>query len=177
MLEEGLERPLAELSERVTSRLWGKYRGLVENVDDPENRGRITVKVPSVYGNEVSPYALPAVPFAGPAHGMLLLPKHGDGVWIEFEGGNPSLPIWTGFWWARDEMPKPAGADQRVMITPAGLKIIMDDASKKIQLVQTTDNCEITLADDSISITFGQASIVLDSTGVAINGTALKVTV
>jgi len=176
MMEQGLERPFAELAEDVGSRYWGKYRGIVESVDDSDKLGRITAKVPSVYGDEVSPLAFPATPLAGPGYGVLMLPKKGDGVWVEFEDGNPSLPIWTGFWWARGEMPTPAGPDQRVIITPAGLKVVLDDAAKKIQLIHTTKG-EITLADDSITIKFGKASIVLDAQGVSINGTALKVTV
>src|SRR6266498_2215290 len=176
MIKEGLERPFAELSERVSSRLWGKYRGLVEDVNDPQRMGRITARVPSVYGPSISPFALPAVPFAGPSHGMLLLPKKGDGVWFEFEGGDVNLPIWTGFWWAQNEMPSSASAERRVIVTPAGLEIVLDDSAKTIRLIHTAKG-EITLAEDSISIIFGQSSIVLDSSGVAINGTALKVTV
>ena len=28
---------------------------------------------------------------------VTLLPRKGDGVWFEFEGGDVNLPIWTGF--------------------------------------------------------------------------------
>jgi len=48
---------------------WGKYRGTVVNVTDPELRGRIQASVPDVLGTAVSGWAMPAVPFAGLSHG------------------------------------------------------------------------------------------------------------
>src|SRR6266540_3540702 len=171
MMEQGLERPVAQLTEQVSARYYGKFRGIVESPDDPENLGRITVKVPSVYGDEVSPWAFPAVPFAGDQHGFLFLPKQGDGVWVEFEEGDASHPIWTGYWWARGEIPSPAGPDQRVIITPGKLRIILDDSGGgKIQ-IQHTSQAEITLSNSELSIRFGPAKIVLNAAGVSINDT------
>ena len=72
---------------------WGKYRGTVVNVADPLSLGRIQAMVPDVSGTEVTPWALPALPFAGPGHGLFLLPEVNDEVWIEFEQGDPNNPI------------------------------------------------------------------------------------
>ena len=36
------------------------------------------------------------------------MPEVQVGVWIEFEAGDASRPIWTGCWWASGEMPDPA---------------------------------------------------------------------
>jgi uncharacterized protein involved in type VI secretion and phage assembly len=175
MVDQGLERPIAQIAEQLEGRYFGKYRGTVESVSDPENLGRITAKVPSVYGDEVSPWAFPAVPFAGDQHGLLFLPKQGDGVWVEFEAGDASHPIWTGYWWARGEIPAPAGPDQRVIVTPGKLRIILDDSGGgKIQL-QHTDQAEITLSNSELSIRFGPAKIVLNAAGVSINDNAFKV--
>ena len=174
MIEQGLEQPFAELSQQVYGSLWGKYRGFVESVQDTENMGRIEVRVPSVFGPTHKVFAFPAVPFAGPGYGVLFLPKKEDGVWIEFEDGDSSLPVWTGFWWARNEVPQDASADKRVIVTPAGHKVLLDDDAKKIQLLHASKG-EITMSQTSITIKFGQSSIVLDDSGVAINGQALKV--
>jgi hypothetical protein len=174
-MDQSLDKPFAELAERVEGRYWGKYRGLVEDVDDREKLGRIVARVPSVYGDELSPPAWPAVPFAGPGYGALMLPKKGDGVWIEFENGDPSYPLWTGCWWAMNELPTPAGPDQRVIVTPNELKFVMDDAGKKIQLLHTS-KAEITLSDSAITIRFGQTKVVLDDAGVTVNDGAFKVT-
>lgn len=174
MIDESTEKLIVELAETVRQRYFGKYRGIVEEVEDKERLGRITAKVPSVYGDVISPWALPAVPFAGQGHGFLVLPKKGDGVWIEFEGGNPSKPIWTGFWWAKGEMPSPSGPDERVLITPAGLKVVLDDKKKKLQLLHP-GGAEITLAESEITLKMGSTQIVLSSNGVNINNGAFEV--
>ena len=175
MRDQTLEKLVTDLTETVRQRYFGKYRGIAEDVEDEENLGRIIAKVPSVYGDANSPWALPAVPFAGQGHGFVVLPKKGDGVWIEFEGGNPSRPIWTGCWWARGEMPMPGGPDERVLVTPEGLKLVLDDAQKKLQLLHP-GGAEITLTDKDITLKIGSTKIVLSAAGVDINNGALKVT-
>ncbi|HEX9898504.1 MAG TPA: phage baseplate assembly protein V [Candidatus Methylomirabilis sp.] len=175
MRDQTLEKLVADLTETVQGRYYGKYRGIAEDVQDDENLGRIIAKVPSVYGDANSPWALPAVPFAGQGHGFVVLPKKGDGVWIEFEGGNPSRPIWTGCWWARGEMPSPGGPEERVLVTPEGLKLVLDDAQKKLQLLHP-GGAEITLTDKNITLKIGSTKIVLSAAGVNINNGALKVT-
>ena len=60
-----MEELVVELNERVRSRYYGKYRGIVRDIGDPEGLGRIVASVPSVLGDEDSAWALPAVPFAG----------------------------------------------------------------------------------------------------------------
>jgi hypothetical protein len=168
------DEPVAQLVDYVGSRYFGKYRGIVESVEDDENLGRITCKVPSIYGDEVSPHALPALPFAGPNHGFVFLPKQGDGVWIEFEGGDISHPIWTGFWFAKNEIPSEAKAESRVLITSGGLKLIMDDDAKELKLLHGTKG-EITMSQKGITLKFGSNKIELTDVGIALNGTAFKV--
>jgi hypothetical protein len=165
---------IARIAEQARGRYWGKYRATVENVSDSENLGRITVKCPSVYGDVESPWAFPVSPFAGPGYGWFVLPKQGDGVWIEFEGGSPSHPLWTGFWYSRNDIPSPGAEDVRVLVTPEGLKLVLDDSSKKLQLLHP-GGAELTMTDNDITLKIGSAKIVLSSSGVAINDTAFKV--
>jgi uncharacterized protein involved in type VI secretion and phage assembly len=173
-MDERTEDLVVELAEQARRRYWGKYRGTVEDPDDPEQLGRIVAKVPSVYGDLNSPWAFPVAPLAGPGYGFVTLPKQGDGVWIEFEAGDPSHPLWTGFWWARGDLPAPAGVDTRVLVTPAGLKIVLDDGAKKLQLLHP-GGAELTLTDQDITLKIASAKVVLSSAGVAINDTAFKV--
>ncbi len=95
-----MEQLLVDVTERIRSRFYGKYRGIVRDIDDPENLCRIQAEVPAVYEDQDSPWALPALPFAGQSHGLVLLPEVGDGVWIEFEAGDIERPLWTGCWFA-----------------------------------------------------------------------------
>src|SRR5215510_15400798 len=88
--------------ERVERRFYGKYRGFVVNNMDPKRLGRLTLRIPSVLGSEVtSGWAMPCVPFGGQKNqGFLCLPDVGAGVWVEFEEGDLEFPIWVGTFWS-----------------------------------------------------------------------------
>ena len=47
----------------------------------------------------------PACPTPATAVGFAFLPEVGAGVWIEFEGGDVSYPIWVGCYWRDGEVP------------------------------------------------------------------------
>jgi hypothetical protein len=70
---------------------YGKYRAEVVDINDPEFCGRVRVKCPRVIGLNSSNWALPCFP-----PGTFVLPKVGDLVWVEFEGGCVDEPIWIG---------------------------------------------------------------------------------
>jgi hypothetical protein len=81
---------------------YGKYRGTVINNIDPMLRGRLLLEVPDVTGLVPSSWAEPCVPLAGPSGppmGVYMVPPIGAGVWVEFEQGDPSKPIWVGCRW------------------------------------------------------------------------------
>ena len=81
---------------------FGKYRGTVINNVDPLMRGRLMLEVPDVTGLVPSSWAEPCVPLAGPTGlpmGVYMVPPIGAGVWVEFEMGDPSKPIWVGCRW------------------------------------------------------------------------------
>ena len=80
----------------MSAKFFGKYRGVVTNNVDPLQTGRIRAQVPDVFGNNQSGWAMPCVPCGVSKKVASSLPKLGDGVWIEFEQGNPDHPIWTG---------------------------------------------------------------------------------
>jgi hypothetical protein len=102
-----LEDLVAHLLERLDHRYYGKYRGYVHAVDDPENRGRLRAIVPRLLGDATpTGWALPSAPYAGPDQGFFAVPEPGTGVWIEFEEGDLSKPIYSGTWWG-----SPGGGD------------------------------------------------------------------
>lgn len=127
------ERLVAGFIEEHQNRFYGKYAGLVTDRDDPERLGRIRASVPEVLGDEPSSWALPCAPFSGPDEGCFAVPPVGAAVWIEFQAGDVSRPIWTGGWWPRGDVPVPeegsAGdPETKVMKTSSGLHIALDDA-------------------------------------------------
>jgi type VI secretion system secreted protein VgrG len=83
---------------------YGKYRGIVTDSQDPENLSRIRAIVPEVFGKDLeNGWALPCVPCAGTDSGIYMVPESGDSVWIEFEAGDVSRPMWSGCWWGQNQ--------------------------------------------------------------------------
>jgi uncharacterized protein involved in type VI secretion and phage assembly len=125
----------------IRNRYFGKYRSLVTDNNDPTNRGRIKVKVPAVLG-DLESWAMPCFPYAGKGSGFYAIPEKNDGVWIEFEAGDPSFPIWTGSFWADNELPKneqgtTASPSLKIIRTQKGLMLTFDDQG---QVVTISDN-------------------------------------
>ena len=71
------------------------YRAVVDENHDPQRRGRLQVSVPSVgVSSTWAEACLPPVPMV-----LLALPTVGSTVWVQFEGGDPHHPVWTGVVW------------------------------------------------------------------------------
>jgi uncharacterized protein involved in type VI secretion and phage assembly len=156
--------------------LYGKYRGTVSTVGIGEDLGKIRAFIPSVLGeHKESIWIEPAVPFAGNKHGMMFLPEQGDGVWIEFEAGHPWLPIWTGFWWGKNQKPADATEKVRVITTSHGHQIVLDDDKDEIRL-EHGNGPSIVIAGDKITIKVGSKQLVLDDSALDVNSGNLKVT-
>ena len=165
----------SQMAEFIRTRHFGKYRGIVSNITDPQNVGRIRAKVPAIFGEEESPWAMPALPFAGPKHGLVLLPEVNDGVWIEFEAGDPASPIWSGCWWARDQMPEPKGETIRLLATSKDHKILINDQEDKI-ILEHSSKATITLSNGEISLKVDACEIKITASEVNINNGMVKVT-
>lgn len=73
-------------------RFFGVYRGVVVDNKDPLTKSRLRLQVPQVLGDEVTGWAW-AVHQPGVVR---LVPTAGEGVFVMFEGGDPSFPIWLG---------------------------------------------------------------------------------
>lgn len=164
------ERMLAELVADYQQKFYGKYRAIVKTVLDGSDLGKLVVTLPEVYDDQDSPPAWPCVPYAGPSHGLVALPEEGDGVWVEFEGGDPSNPIWTGCWWADGNMPDPAAVSVRTWATSGGLKIVLDDDNSELRL-EHPQGAKIVLSDDGLELSYNSTTISLDEDGVSVTGT------
>ncbi len=182
---------------------WGKYQGTVTDNNDPEKLGRIKATVSNIFGKgEESDWAKPCVPYAGQGVGYLFLPPVGAKVWLEFEYGNPDLPIWTGcFWEQSDDLPQPIKddykpdikvlktetmtvtindaegtlkieADAEIELKAADTKIVLNQDEAHIE----RGGLEITISSDILISQSSSRKIELSAASVAINGTALEVT-
>lgn len=141
---------------------WGKYRGQVASNIDPMQMARVQVTVPAVLGDGRMSWAMPALPFTGNQVGFFAVPPVGANVWVEFEGGDPDYPIWSGGFWGTGECPANPAVPQLVVLK--------------------TDTCTLTLNDlpgvGGVKIEFKTgAKIVMDATGITIdNGMGGKIT-
>ena len=155
----------------------GKFRGVVVDNNDPNQLGRLTARVPDVFGDETSGWALPATPYAGDGVGLYLIPPVGASVWIEFEHGDPEYPIWSGCFWAGGELPaSPASPDVKVLKTTAGTITINDASGAAGITIETADGKKIVMDSGGIEITVGQAVVKLSGPTVSVNSGALEVT-
>lgn len=168
------EEALLEILERFRNRFYGKYRGTVTDIDQDANLGRIKAKVPAVLGEQKTGWCMPCVPYAGQDVGFLFTPEVGSGVWIEFEGGDVSYPIWSGCYWRSDEMPSDAAPAVKTIVTKAGHKILLDDDASTITITDPNEN-KVTLDASGITLVRGSTKIEISDSEVNINEGALEV--
>ena len=143
-------------------RRFGKYRGTVVDNQDSTNRGRLQVTVDAVLGS-TPVWAMPCVPYAGDSVGFFAMPPNGSGVWVEFEGGDPSFPIWVGCFWADSEAPLGGDPTMKVWKTD-GLTLSLDDDATEATL--KNDSASVTM-NDSVVTAVSQAKHTVSSDSVA----------
>lgn len=155
---------------------YGKYRGKVVNNIDPLMLGRLTVLVPAVSELPLS-WAMSCVPYAGKNVGSFALPPIAANVWIEFEGGDPNYPIWTGCFWGDGEAPaKPALPTTKVIKTETVTFEINDLLTYvSLQVLTPAGPVKLDQGPDGTALRIGAASVALTPATVSLNNGALEV--
>lgn len=86
-----------EYQAKYANRLYGMYASVVKDIEDPQRLGRVRVKCPNVFGDDLSPWCLACFPSAlGVDSGSVMIPPLHSYVWITFEEGDPRSPIYMG---------------------------------------------------------------------------------
>jgi uncharacterized protein involved in type VI secretion and phage assembly len=163
---------LLDLADHVRNRFYGKYRGTVKEVDS--STLQIRALVPAVLGGTPTDWCLPCVPYAGDQVGMFFIPDAGASVWIEFEGGDVSLPIWAGCFWRQGQLPSDAAPAVRGVVTQAPHKLLFDDDGTTVTLEDSNEN-SVALDSDGITHQRGGQKVVVSDSSVSINDDALSV--
>jgi uncharacterized protein involved in type VI secretion and phage assembly len=169
-------------------RYFGKYRGTVAGNDDPENRGRLQVVVPDVLGDVETTWAEACVPLSGaPGVGMgvYVVPPVDAAVWVEFEYGDPNLPVWVGCRYpTASDVPSSAAspgqsADTNIVIQSTGENMILisDDPTSGGITLKSSGGAQIQITDTGITLTSGDGgtTISMTSASVDLNSGALTV--
>jgi len=146
--------------------------------------GRLSVTVPDVSNVQTSTWAMPSAALAGSQSGLYAIPPVGSNVWVEFEQGNSDYPVWSGcFWGSGSEVPPsatsaPAGTQCIVLQSVGGNYLMISDTpgSSGGILLKSSSGASIAINDSGITITNGQATIVLNGPSVNVNNGALQVT-
>jgi uncharacterized protein involved in type VI secretion and phage assembly len=159
-------------------RFQGKFRGVVTDNRDPLMLGRVKARVPDVFGEEDSGWALPSSPYAGDGVGLFLIPPVDASVWIEFEHGDPEYPIWSGCFWAQGEAPaQPAAPEMKVLKTDSATITLDDTPGSGGVTIETKAGMKIVINSQGIEINDGKSgSVKLTGPKVSINDGALEVT-
>jgi hypothetical protein len=141
----------------------GLYLAQVETVED---QGYLQVSVPSI-ADQAKPdlfvWARPCFPY-----GHFFMPEKGDKVWLAFENGDPTAPVWLGVWYPQGKVPQEAQASppvKRVIRSAKGHLVILDDTDGSEQLVlQDKGGNRIELRGDGVLIKCVQ-DLTIDASG------------
>ena len=176
------DRMLQQLIERQRSQYFGKYRGIVVDNADGKKQGRLKVLVSSVLGSEPV-WAMPCVPYAGPNLGFYAMPEPETQVWVEFEGGDPSFPIWSGCFWKEGDIPSGDANPAIKFFRTKKFTLRIDDGSGEI-VIENDSGTQIKLTAEDLlhkSATVKQEASAgrkteLGAAGFKVNDGALEVT-
>lgn len=122
---------------------YGKYRAVVSDILDPEVRGRIKVKCPSLLSLSDSSWC----EYCGSTSDFHL-PALGDTVWVEFENGLVDKPVYSGSWYAKEQIPTTDTSGSTRVIQFNGNTITMSD---HIEL-KSKDGTTISINGGSLTI-------------------------
>lgn len=170
-----LERSIEQLTQHSAGRFFGKFRGTVTDIDDPDKLGRIKATVPSVMGADTPVgWALPAFPFTGDNAGHVMLPAVGAMVWIEFEAGNLDFPIWSGGFFVSGQRPGPDTNGAHVIVTQGGHKLVLDDDGGSIS-IEHSGGAKVELTSSGIKVSIGASTMEMSATAIDFNSGIVKI--
>ncbi len=185
-------------------RLYGVFAGIVEDNDDPEHEGRVTLRLPWLDDATVTDWCRVAQQHAGNGFGAVWIPEKQTEVLVAFVHGDMTEPVVLGGSYNGKDKP-PAyrdGTQQNIkmwrtkvghevrlddsdgqhaveILTAGNHSVILDDQNKQIA-ISSAGGSQITIDDNSknieIAVQGGQAKITIDATGnVTIQGNVINV--
>ena len=161
---------MEDLVDWVRSRYFGKYRGTVsDNDDQTQARPRQGARAGRARRSRAVGDAVRAVR-RGRRSASSQCRRSGTGVWVEFEAGDPSFPIWTGCFWADSQLPSTAAPAVKLWKTDS-VTITIDDDNADL-VAENTSGSKITIGDDVIADSGGSTHTVGSDGVVAESGGA-----
>lgn len=172
----------------VRKRLYGVYPAEVTDIADPDQQGRVKVKLPwspDTNGAGYNVWARCTLMMAGNNRGTWFIPDVGDEVLVTFEAGDPRRPYVIGALWNGQDAPPESmdGAGEnniKSIRSRNGVKVTLDDSSGQEQMIlETPGGQRITLKDGPGTVEIVDSngnSVKLETSGITVNASA-KVTI
>jgi uncharacterized protein involved in type VI secretion and phage assembly len=151
---------------------YGVAIGIVTNNQDPENLGRVKVKLPWLSEDHESNWARVCTPMSGKEWGAQFIPEVDDEVLLAFEQGDIRVPYVIGSLYNGTDKPALTNSDgennQRQIKSRSGHFIVLDDTSgsEKIRIEDKTGSqfIELDSANNAITIKC-QGDLTIDAGG------------
>ncbi|HYY96682.1 MAG TPA: phage baseplate assembly protein V [Pyrinomonadaceae bacterium] len=163
-------------------RLYGAYPATVTDIKDPDNQGRVKVKLPWTPddGGGYEVWARLAVLMAGASRGTWFIPDVDDEVLVLFEGGDARRPYVVGALWNGSDSPPEtmdgAGNNyKKSIVSRRDIRITLDDTEGQEAVTIKTPQQSIEIKDGGRSVEIKDAngnSVKLDSSGVTVIASA-----
>jgi uncharacterized protein involved in type VI secretion and phage assembly len=154
-------------------RFYGVAIAIVTNNKDPENLGRVRLRLPWLSDMAESAWTRVVSPMAGAKRGLYFLPEVDDEVLIAFEHGSPDTPYVLGAVWNGRDAPPEANTDGknnvRTIKSRSGhvIRLTDTDGEEKIEILDKSAKNSIVIStkDNTVTITAGADVTVRSSNG------------
>ncbi|HYD37112.1 MAG TPA: phage baseplate assembly protein V [Allosphingosinicella sp.] len=136
---------------------YGLYAGVVEDNKDPEDRGRVRVKLEWISADFTTDWANVAQIYAGDGYGAYWIPEIEDQVIVAFMRGQLRQPIVLGSIYSQLATPKlvrSSSSDPKYFRTKGGHMLLMEDGTgRKVELIDATGDNSVVIDSEANSIT------------------------
>lgn len=169
-----------------SSRENGIVAGVVVDIEDPENLGRIQVSFPHL-SDQQSDWARLVTPMAGKDRGVFFRPEVGDEVLVVFEHGEARRPLIVGSVWSTQDTPPPDDGNTkqnnwRFIKSRSGHIIRLDDTSggEKIEIIDKDSSRRVVIDSSGskiqVSCDQGNIEVTANSGTVTVSAMTVKIT-
>ncbi|ASS75492.1 hypothetical protein CIG75_11215 [Tumebacillus algifaecis] len=161
----------APSNQEARNYIHGVVRALVTDNKDPENLGRVKLKIPIREGEEVSEWAYIASLMAGKERGTVFVPEVDDEVLVAFHNGDMAEPYVIGALWNPKDLPPKYDAEKnnlRRIVTRSGHEITFDDNGQEGKIeIKTSKKHQVVLDDKADTLTIADGN---SKNSIVING-------
>jgi uncharacterized protein involved in type VI secretion and phage assembly len=177
---EGLELAL-ELQAQERKRMYGVYPAVVQRITDPDQQGRVRVRLPWMpdgSGAGYEAWARLATMMAGANRGTWFIPDVDDEVLVVFEGGDPRRPYVIGALWnGKDSPPETMDSsgsnNKKEIVSRNNIRITLDDSQgQETVTIETPGGQKVVLKDGPGQVEVSDSSgnqLKMETSGITLN--------